>query len=128
MLQSAQESRSGVFAASNGWPSDWLRATLGLAALRALGAGPTYGYAIIAELARAGFGQIRGGTLHPLLTRFEQAHLITTEWRPGEAGPGRKYFSLSGLGRQTLHDQRRDWTRFVGITLDYLTIEGTYRS
>ncbi len=29
------------------WPSDWLRATLGLAALRALEDGPSYGYAII---------------------------------------------------------------------------------
>ncbi len=115
-------------APADGWPSDWIRATLGLAALRALEPGPTYGYAIISDLANAGFGQIKGGTLYPLLTRLEQANLVTTEWRPGHAGPGRKFFSLTDLGRQTLHNQRGDWTRFSSTVIDYLTIERTHRS
>ena len=55
------------------WPSDWLRATLGFLALRALSAGPSYGYAIISELEHHGFGTIKGGTLYPLLTRYETA-------------------------------------------------------
>lgn len=116
------------FAPPDGWPSDWLRATLGLAALRALEPGPTYGYAIIGELADAGLGQIKGGTLYPLLTRFEQAGLITTEWRPGEAGPGRKYFFLTDDGRRTLEEQRNDWSRFAVIVTDYLTIERARQS
>ncbi len=103
------------------WPSDWLRATLGLAALRALEEGASYGYAIIATLAGAGFGTIKGGTLYPLLSRFENAGLITTEWRPGEAGPGRKFFALTDTGRSTLARQRDEWTRFAGVVTDHLT-------
>lgn len=103
------------------WPSDWLRAALGLAALRALEDGPSYGYAIIATLARAGFGTIKGGTLYPLLSRFENAGFITTEWRPGEAGPGRKFFALTETGRAALNRQRNNWSRFAGIVIDHLS-------
>lgn len=102
------------------WPSDWLRATLGFLALRALEAGPSYGYAIIAELERNGLGVIKGGTLYPLLTRYETAGLVATEWRPGDAGPGRKYFALTDRGRTELERSRTDWTRFTTTTTTYL--------
>lgn len=103
-----------------GWPSDWLRAALGLAALRTLENGPSYGYAIIAQLADAGFGTIKGGTLYPLLSRFEQASLISTEWHPGKAGPGRKYFTLTDTGRSILDHQRRDWANFSHVVTEHL--------
>lgn len=105
------------------WPSDWLRATLGFLALRALSAGPSYGYAIISELERHGFGTIKGGTLYPLLTRYETAGLVTTEWRAGDGGPGRKYFSLTAQGRAELTHLSADWQRFADITTHYLDPE-----
>lgn len=103
------------------WPSDWMRATLGMCALRALEPGPSYGYAIISALAEAGLGTIKGGTLYPLLTRFESAGWVATEWRPGEGGPGRKYFSLTEDGRRTLNEQREAWSGFTGITTAFLS-------
>jgi PadR family transcriptional regulator PadR len=102
------------------WPSDWLRATLGLFALRALEAGPSYGYAIIGDLEQHGLGMIKGGTLYPLLTRYEAAGLVVTEWRPGEAGPGRKYFALTEHGRTELERLRLEWARFTEISNNYL--------
>ena len=102
------------------WPSDWLRATLGFLALRALEAGPSYGYAIIASLEQHGLGTIKGGTLYPLLTRYETAGLVATQWRPGEAGPGRKYFALTAHGRTELERLRTDWTRFTAVSTSYL--------
>lgn len=102
------------------WPSDWLRATLGLFVLRALQAGPSYGYAIIGDLEQHGLGTIKGGTLYPLLTRFETAGLVATEWRPGESGPGRKYFALTELGLTELGRLRNEWTRFTEVSNDYL--------
>lgn len=102
------------------WPSDWLRAALGLCTLQALEAGPTYGYAIIAELAEAGLGKVKGGTLYPLLTRFETAGWLEVEWRPGEGGPGRKYFALTELGRSELSRQRTAWNTFTSITTTFL--------
>lgn len=108
---------------SEDWPSDWLRATLGFLALRALSAGPSYGYAIISELERHGFGTIKGGTLYPLLTRYETAGLVTTEWRAGAGGPGRKYFALTDQGRAELTRLSADWRRFATISTDYLNPE-----
>ena len=105
------------------WPSDWLRATLGFLALRALSAGPSYGYAIISELERNGFGTVKGGTLYPLLTRYETAGLVTTEWRAGDGGPGRKYFALTDLGRAELTRLSADWLRFTVTSTHYLDPE-----
>ena len=102
------------------WPSDWLRATLGLFVLRALEAAPSYGYAIIRDLEKHGLGTIKGGTLYPLLVRYEAAGLVVTEWRPGEAGPGRKYFALTEHGRAELECLRPEWARFAEISNDYL--------
>lgn len=102
------------------WPSDWLRATLGMCALKSLEPGPSYGYAIITALEEAGLGTIKGGTLYPLLTRFETAGLLKTEWRAGEGGPGRKYFELTAAGQAALDEQRSAWARFAKTTNDYL--------
>lgn len=99
-----------------------------MAALRSLASGPSYGYAIITDLAAAGFGQIKGGTLYPLLTRAEGAGLITTEWRPGQAGPGRKYFSLTEMGCMVLREHTRDWERFSRIVATYIDTDTENRS
>ena len=105
------------------WPSDWLRATLGILAMRALANGPSYGYAIIGDLERHGFGTIKGGTLYPLLSRFEAAGLVSTEWRAGDGGPGRKYFALTDRGSAELARLSADWLRFTDTSSLYLTAE-----
>ncbi|WP_336631364.1 MULTISPECIES: PadR family transcriptional regulator [unclassified Microbacterium] len=102
------------------WPSDWMRAVLGALTLRALEPGPSYGYAIIADLEEHGMGAVKGGTLYPLLTRFENAGLVAVEWRPGEGGPGRKYFSLTDTGRRELDRMRAHWADFTAHSNDYL--------
>lgn len=103
-----------------GWPSDWLRAVLGLSVLKVLADGPSYGYAISTTLTEAGLGHIKGGTLYPLLTRFETAGWVITEWRAGTQGPGRKYFSLTEAGRAELQAQLLLWARFSGIANNHL--------
>lgn len=101
------------------WPSDWMRAALGLCVLRTLEPGPTYGYALASALDEGGFGAIKGGTLYPLLSRFERAGWIGAEWRPGTGGPGRKYFALTELGRQELDEQSAQWHAFTGTVQRY---------
>lgn len=106
---------------SSEWPSDWMRAILGILTLRALEPGPSYGYAIIADLEAHGMGTAKGGTLYPLLTRYEAAGLVAVEWRPGEGGPGRKYFALTDAGRRELDRVRTEWSRFSATSNSYLT-------
>lgn len=103
------------------WPSDWLRGVLELAVLRVLEDGPSYGYAIAARLDGAGFGTIKGGTLYPLLARLEAAGHVTTTWRAGGAGPGRKYFALTDAGLSRTRELASLWSQFVAGPLSFIT-------
>ncbi|GEK23177.1 PadR family transcriptional regulator [Cellulomonas xylanilytica] len=98
------------------WPGEWLRGVLDVCVLAVLAEGPTYGYAISARLDELGLGTVKGGTLYPLLTRLEHAGLVTTQWQPGVAGPGRKYFALTADGRADLARRGAAWHRFAGLT------------
>ena len=100
------------------WPGDWLRGVLEVCVLRVLADGPTYGYAIGARLGEVGLGVPKGGTLYPLLSRFEAAGLVRVEWRAGESGPGRKYYELTDAGRSTLVAQAQRWSDFARLTTD----------
>ncbi|MDR2294304.1 MAG: PadR family transcriptional regulator [Microbacterium sp.] len=102
------------------WPSDWLRAMLGAFTLRALESGPSYGYAIITQLEASGLGVVKGGTLYPLLSRYEAAGLVRAEWRPGEAGPGRKFFALTDEGMDELNRTRAMWQQFATVSTAYM--------
>jgi PadR family transcriptional regulator, regulatory protein PadR len=95
------------------WPSDWLRGVLSLCVLAVVCEGETYGYAIAQRLHRAGLGTVKGGTLYPVLTRLEQEGLMTSSWRAGEAGPGRKFFAVTPAGRTELSRRAEAWQTFT---------------
>lgn len=101
---------------SDQWPSEWLRGVLGVCVLRILLDGPSYGYAITQRLGQAGLGKIKGGTLYPLLARFEEAGYVAVEWRPGEGGPGRKFYALTEQGRDHAGEQAARWADFTITT------------
>lgn len=98
------------------WPPEWLRGVLEVCALRILVDGPTYGYAIATRLEEAGLGKVKGGTLYPLLGRMEQAGWVAVEWRPGQGGPGRKYYALTPAGRVAAEEQADRWRTFTSVT------------
>lgn len=98
------------------WPSEWLRGVLGVCVLRILLDGPSYGYAITQRLDEAGLGAVKGGTLYPLLGRLEDAGHVEVDWRPGDGGPGRKYFALTEQGRDQAQEQSARWADFTTIT------------
>lgn len=108
------------------WPAEWLRGVLELCVLRILADGPTYGYEISSRLATGGLGKVKGGTLYPLLKRFEASGRVDIEWRPGEGGPGRKYYVLTDQGRAALEQMSRRWRAFAEVTEQIL--EGTAKS
>lgn len=109
------------------WPGEWLRGALEVCVLAVLDDGPTYGYAITTRLEELGLGTVKGGTLYPLLARLEESGAVTVEWRPGEGGPGRKYFTLTDAGRASLAGKAAAWTRFAAITTAALDHVGTPR-
>ncbi|WP_258726556.1 PadR family transcriptional regulator [Cellulomonas sp. NS3] len=117
MSTDAAATRSPAHApAGDPWPGEWLRGALEVCVLAVLDEGPTYGYAITTRLDELGLGTVKGGTLYPLLARLEESGAVTVEWRPGEGGPGRKYFTLTDLGRTALATKGAAWTRFAATT------------
>lgn len=70
---------------------------------------PTYGYAIAATLRESGFADLTEGTLYPLLLRLERKGLIRAEYRAGQGGPSRKYYTLTPDGQQYLEEFMAAW-------------------
>jgi PadR family transcriptional regulator PadR len=53
------------------------------------------------------------GTLYPLLTRLKNDGLLDYTWRESNAGPPRKYFKITDLGRQFLEALSSSWHQLV---------------
>ncbi len=49
------------------------------------------------------------GTLYPLLSRMRRDGLLEYEWQESEAGPPRKYYKLTALGRGQLEELSEYW-------------------
>ena len=101
---------------SDRWPAEWLRGVLAVTVLAVIAEGETYGYLIAQRLEEAGLGQIKGGTLYPLLSRHESNGLVTSTWREGDGGPGRKFYRITPEGNRELERLRKDWAAFATIT------------
>lgn len=50
------------------------------------------------------------GTLYPLLNRLKDAQLLDYNWRESNAGPPRKYYSITTKGSEFLQGLIDTWT------------------
>jgi PadR family transcriptional regulator PadR len=98
-----------------------MRGVLPLCVLAVVAEEDTYGYAVAQRLQSAGLGSIKGGTLYPVLTRLERDGLLTSAWREGNGGPGRKFFSVTPAGSIALHDRTASWLLFTERAAGLLT-------
>ena len=94
-------------------PSGWIRGVLDPCLLALLADGEAYGYELGGRLEDAGLGRVPGGSLYPSLLRLEKAGLLDAEWRAGDGGPGRKYYSLTAAGRDALANHAVTWERYA---------------
>jgi PadR family transcriptional regulator PadR len=92
----------------------WLRGVLGLCLLALLRDGEAYGYELARQLEQHGLGPVPGGSLYPALLRLEKLGQLRAEWRPGEGGPGRKYYVLTAAGNEALEREAASWRAFAG--------------
>ncbi|SFP09676.1 transcriptional regulator, PadR family [Geodermatophilus dictyosporus] len=109
------------------WPAEWVRATLPLSVLAVVAEAETYGYAIAQRLQEAGLGAVKGGTLYPVLNRLEQDGLVTSSWREGAGGPGRKFFTVTPRGRAHLAERAAAWQTFTERATGLLPSVGSTR-
>ena len=87
--------------------------------LAILAEGDSYGYAILKRVRELSGGELEwtDGMLYPVLHRLERSGLIESRWESAESGRRRKYYRITGAGREQLADERRQW-RTVDEALD----------
>ena len=98
--------------------------TLTAAALRpivlsTLASGEAYGYQLSQRIEWISKGSIEwnSGTLYPVLHRMETERLIKATWKPSDAGPRRKYYSLTARGRKALEVEKAHWMSVHDVLL-----------
>ncbi len=85
-----------------GWGSQLRKGVLELAVLGLLAREPKYGSQLVDELAARPELAITAGTVYPLVARLAKAGLVTSTWQESPVGPPRKYYTLTGAGREAL--------------------------
>jgi len=100
---------------------------LALLAVLARAKAPMYGYQIAKTLERFGEGVLSGkqSALYPVLRNLEAADLLSSEVGPSDAGPPRRYYTITATGLATL----REWAAAWRATRDSVdtVLEGTPR-
>jgi PadR family transcriptional regulator PadR len=91
----------------------WLKGVLDMCVLARLSLGEAYGYELAKGLESGGLGEIKGGTLYPLLNRLERDGLVTTRWQASDQGPDRKYYCITTEGVTSLEEAIPAWAGFV---------------
>src|SRR5262245_21014690 len=72
---------------------------------------PMYGYEVathLSSLAEDGLPMTQGA-LYPVLRSMEKLGLLTSHIEASDAGPPRKYYSLTAVGRQTQAEWNAAW-------------------
>jgi PadR family transcriptional regulator, regulatory protein PadR len=81
---------------------------LGLAVLKIISRDKVYAADILEKLSKTEFAT-KDGTLYPLLSRLKREGALEYEWAESEAGPPRKYYSLTGKGKEQLEALMKYW-------------------
>lgn len=73
--------------------------------------GPEYGYRLlrIVEEESGGRFVLKEGTAYPLLQNLEKSGFVESYWSQGDAGPPRKYYQVTPLGRAALTHALVEW-------------------
>ncbi|HZQ56280.1 MAG TPA: PadR family transcriptional regulator [Bryobacteraceae bacterium] len=95
---------------------EFLKGSISLLLLNLLSRGAMYGYEIIQEASRrsANAFAFKEGTLYPALHQLEKKGLIQSEWRMGDNGRERKYYSLTAKGKKKAADYENQWRHLTG--------------
>lgn len=56
---------------------------------------------------------VKQGTMYPLLARLKGAGLLDYTWRESDAGPPRKYYNLTDIGREFLGGLMGTWSQLA---------------
>lgn len=88
--------------------SQLLKGVAPVVVLETLSRGPMYGYELsqTIEQRSAEILTLGKGTLYPLLYNLEAKKLVTAQWETSNSGRKRRYYSITGKGKQELSGQK----------------------
>jgi PadR family transcriptional regulator, regulatory protein PadR len=104
--------------------SQMRRGTLEYCVMAALRDRDCYGLELTRFLASSGELGASEGTIYPLLSRLRRDDLVETFWRESGQGPPRRYYKLTGRGRESLKLFIEHWERFRSA-VDQILADGT---
>ncbi len=96
------------------WEAQLRKGCLELAILATIGAGRLYGLEILRGLQASPTLAVSEGTVYPILSRLKAEGWLESEWVEAERGHPRKYYRLTGGGRQRAAEMARFWEQFAG--------------
>ncbi|MGH9277159.1 MAG: PadR family transcriptional regulator [Acidimicrobiales bacterium] len=94
MSPSARDSNGGAL------PRHYLRPCL----LLLLAEGPSHGYDLLEQVRRLGIRGAEPGGLYRYLRSMEKELMVSSWWEPSQAGPARRTYVLTDVGRNALDD------------------------
>ena len=79
---------------------------------------PLYGYEITKNIDSKVVGafSMGQGALYPVLRSLEKSGLLSSKVEPSVSGPPRRYYRITGMGRESL----KNWTDMWGKTRDFV--------
>ena len=80
--------------------------------LRILNKGEAYASSIIEALKDADMIVVEG-TLYPLLIRLKNQDVLSYHWEESTQGPPRKYYMITGKGKELLKEMDAAWNEIV---------------
>jgi PadR family transcriptional regulator PadR len=89
--------------------SQVLKGVLDTAVLSLLEAEPGYGYDLVRRLRALGFSEIADASVYGTLRRLHKAGMLTSQVVESESGPPRKYYAITGMGRDELQRSIKTW-------------------
>ena len=97
-----------------------LKGVAPMVALEILSRGEMYGYELSEAISqRSGEVLTLGrGTLYPLLYNLEAKSLIAARWEDAASGRRRRYYSITGKGKEHLARQKQQWEQLqAGVSM-----------
>lgn len=93
----------------NNWQTQLRKGLLELVILNMLKGGPCHGYQMVQTLKQMEGMKIREGNIYPILARLGTDGMISSETKPSQDGPPRKYYQLTAKGENTLAEMNGHW-------------------
>jgi PadR family transcriptional regulator PadR len=96
------------------WEAQLRKGCLELAILASLWEQRLYGLEILRLLEKESDLVLAEGTVYPILGRLKEDGLLQSEWVEADAGHPRKYYWLTGAGKQKVVSMAQFWSSFSG--------------